>query len=142
MAPSWSRTWSVLEKYCTGKWSRTRLERVLRQQSSRPGRRATPAVRSRVLLAPRMPRAPTIKSCRASASTALARVIPGPWMSFLFGGIPYKFMGHYPQKGRTSRVQVEIHVCTSRVLPLPQQEVPECWRINPPAPPRKQPARR
>ena len=27
-------------------------------------------------------------------------------MSYLFGCIPYKFMGHSPQKGRTSRVQV------------------------------------
>ena len=31
-------------------------------------------------------------------------------MSYLFGGIPYKFMGHYPQKGRTSRVQV-LSIC-------------------------------
>ena len=27
-------------------------------------------------------------------------------MSYLFGGMPRKFMGHYPKKGRTSRVQV------------------------------------
>ena len=26
------------------------------------------------------------------------RYLPGPWMSYLFEGIPYKFIGHNPKK--------------------------------------------
>ena len=34
--------------------------------------------------------------------------VPKPWMSYLFWCIPYKFMGHNPPIGKTSRVQVVI----------------------------------
>ena len=34
-------------------------------------------------------------------------------MSFLFGDIPYKFVGQNPKEGRTSRVQVGFRVSST-----------------------------